>query len=359
MKTCEVGLTYMKTLAAVLYEINRPLKIEELSIPALKSGQVLVRMAYSGICRTQLNEIRGLKGKDRFLPHTLGHEGSGVVESIGPGVRKVVPGDHVILTWIKGEGLEVSSTIYTGKNGSKVNSGAVSTFMTRAVVSENRLVKIPEDLPLHDSALFGCSLPTGMGVIFNTLRVRKENEILVMGLGGVGISAVIGAKIVGCRKIMAVDISEKKLEFAKKVGATDVFNARKQDIHSAVMKVSDNKGIDFVIEAAGLKETIEMGLDLIHDKGTVVIAGNIAAGQRIEIDPFELIKGKKIIGTWGGETRPDIDIPFYMESIAKVGFDPNCLITTRFRLEDINYAFYQLERGKMIKGLIDFSENVS
>lgn len=345
----------MKTTAAVLKELNKPLQIEELTIPELNRGQVLVKILYSGICHTQLNEIRGLKGEDRFLPHTLGHEGSGIIEEIGASVKKVKPGDHVVLTWIKGEGMDVPSARYTNGSNSAVNSGAISTLMSRAVVSENRVVRIPEEIPLRESSLFGCSIPTGMGVIFNTLRAEQRHSVAVLGLGGVGMSAVVGAHVSGCKKIIAVDVKDWKLDLARKLGATDVLNAGKYNLGNYIKDVSGGQGIDFVVEAAGLPETMETGLSLIHNRGTVVIAGNVAAGQKIMIDPFDLIKGKKIIGTWGGETRPDTDIPLYMKSIFSKGLKLDALISRQYRLEDINQAFSDLEKGNLAKALVDFS----
>src|ERR1700690_1240996 len=136
----------MKTNAAILYRINKPLVIEAIEIPRLSAGQVLVKIAYSGICRSQINEIKGLKGEDKFLPHTLGHEGSGIVEEIGAGVLKVKPGDHVVATWIQGSGMNVPSSQYKNNKNIAINSGAISTFMERSIISENRLVKIPPEM---------------------------------------------------------------------------------------------------------------------------------------------------------------------------------------------------------------------
>lgn len=347
----------MKTQAAVLYDINKPLRIEELIIPELNSGQVLVEVVFSGICRSQLNEIQGLKGKDKYLPHTLGHEGAGIVEQVGPDVKKVRPGDHVVLTWIKGKGIDASSTIYTGPGGIRINSGALSTFMTKAVISENRLVKIAKEFSLRQASLFGCAIPTGTGIIFNTLHAKRRNSVVIIGVGGIGMSAIIGASLAECRKIIAVDILDWKLNLAKKLGATDTLNAKKQDIHTAIMNICAGKGVDFVVEASGTKETMEMGLGLVHNKGTVAIAGNLAKNKKIMIAPFELIKGKRIIGTWGGETKPDIDIPLYMKRITSKGLKLERLISHEFRLKDINQALSKLEKGRMARALIDLKKN--
>jgi S-(hydroxymethyl)glutathione dehydrogenase/alcohol dehydrogenase len=299
----------MKTTAAVLIGINRPLQIEELTIPPLKKGQVLVKVAYSGICHSQLNEIYGLKGEDKFLPHTLGHEGSGVVSEIGQDVTKVKPGDHVVLTWIKGSGQDMPSTQYLRKDGSIVNSGAISTFMTQAVISENRLVPITNRMPLKEAALLGCAIPTGAGIVKNTAKLQLGQSVAIFGCGGIGLSAILAAKMVGASVIIAVDIREQKLTQAKEIGATHVIDASRHVVLEEIQTITGKQGVDFAIEAAGQKMTMEVAFKAVKDKGGLcILAGNLPTGQNISIDPFDLIKGKRIIGTWGGETDPDKDI---------------------------------------------------
>jgi S-(hydroxymethyl)glutathione dehydrogenase/alcohol dehydrogenase len=322
----------------VLLETNKPLQIMELTIPELRRGQVLVKVVCSGLCHTQLNEIRGRKGKDKWLPHTLGHEGSGEVVDTGPGVTKVEKGDMVIMTWINAKGLSAEQISYTN-NGTKINSGPVSTFSDYTVVSENKLVKVPAEIPMDIASLLGCAVTTGAGIILNTLKAGPESTVAVIGAGGIGMSSVIGAGIAGCRKIIAVDISDFKLDMAKDMGATDIVNAQKENVVESLMNLTDGSGVDYVVEAA--------------NSGTVVIAGNLAHGEKIEIDPFDLIKGKKIIGTWGGETRPDEDIVKYLELYKKSRLDLSKLITHRFRLEEINEAFGELEEGKVGRAVIE------
>jgi S-(hydroxymethyl)glutathione dehydrogenase/alcohol dehydrogenase len=312
----------------------------ELTIPELRRGQVLVKVVCSGLCHTQLNEIRGRKGKDKWLPHTLGHEGSGEVVDTGPGVTKVEKGDMVIMTWINAKGLSAEQISYTN-NGTKINSGPVSTFSDYTVVSENKLVKVPAEIPMDIASLLGCAVTTGAGIILNTLKAGPESTVAVIGAGGIGMSSVIGAGIAGCRKIIAVDISDFKLDMAKDMGATDIVNAQKENVVESLMNLTDGS------------QTMELGMDIIHNSGTVVIAGNLAHGEKIEIDPFDLIKGKKIIGTWGGETRPDEDIVKYLELYKKSRLDLSKLITHRFRLEEINEAFGELEEGKVGRAVIE------
>ncbi|MEA1960382.1 MAG: zinc-binding dehydrogenase [Bacillota bacterium] len=343
----------MKTKAAVLYETKKPLQIEELTIPELQSGQVLVKIAYSGICRSQLNEIQGLKGKDNYLPHTLGHEGSGIVEEIGDSVSKVKLGDHVVLTWIKGEGADMPFTLYKKADGSTVNSGAISTFMTKAVVSENRLVKIPPEMPLREAALLGCAIPTGAGIVLNTLKAQSGNSFAIFGVGGIGLSAVLASSLMNDTIIIAVDIFDCKLKLARDVGATHLINAGKEDPLAAILKITDGRGVDYAIEAAGLCGTMEKAFRAVRDNGgRCVLAGNLSQGEKISFDPFDLIKGKQIIGTWGGETNPDEDISKYIKWYMSGKMKLSKLITNEYQLENINEAFDDLGRGKAGRSLI-------
>lgn len=343
----------MKTQAAVLCEIDSPLKIEELVVPELKAGQVLVKVAYSGICHSQLNEIKGLKGNDKFLPHVLGHEGSGVVEAVGAEVKKVKPGDSVVLTWIKGSGMEVPSTTYKRMQGQVVNSGAIATFLTRAIISENRLVKILKEMPLREAALLGCAIPTGAGIVLNIAKVKTGGSIAVFGVGGIGLASVMAASTQDVKTIIAVDIFDHKLKKAQEVGATHLINSVKENPVIKIMNITKGQGVDYAIESAGKKETMENAFQSVRDRGGVcVLAGNLKHEEKINIDPMNLIKGKQIIGTWGGETNPDADIPKYMEWCMSGKIELSKLITHEYKLEKINEAFDNLEQGKAGRSLI-------
>lgn len=344
----------MNTKAAVLCRIKEPLMLESLEVPELRRGQVLVKIAYSGICHSQLNEIRGLKGEDRFLPHTLGHEGSGIVEAIGAGVKKVKIGDRVVLTWIKGSGIDVPAAVYKREDGSSVNSGAISTFLTKAVISENRVVKIPEALSLKEAALLGCAIPTGAGIVINTANVSRGKKIAIFGMGGIGLSVLLAAKIKDASTIIAIDISEDRLKQASLLGATHALNAKKESVVEGIMKITDNKGVDYAVESAGKKEAMEMAFKSVCDKGGLcIIAGNILHGDTIQIDPFDLIKGKCIIGTWGGETQPDRDIPTYAEWVLSGKLDLKKMICRVYKLEKINEAIEYMEKDAVGRVLVD------
>jgi len=347
----------MKTIAAVLRGFNKALTIEELTLPALQPGQVLVRIAYSGVCHSQLNEIRGLKGEDKFLPHTLGHEGSGIVEAIGAGVTKFVPGDHAVLTWIKGNGLDVPSSKFSSPDGSTVNSGAISTFLTKSVISENRMIKIPKALSLKEAALLGCAIPTGAGIVINTANVSSGKTIAIFGMGGVGLSALLAANIKDASIIIAIDISEDRLKWARLLGATHTLNAKNEDVLEGILKITGGKGVDYAIESAGKKETMEMAFKSVCDKsGLCVIAGNLSFGEKIQIDPFDFIKGKRIIGTWGGETLPDRDIPRYADWAISGKIDLKKLICRVYKLANINDAIDYMEQHAVGRVLIGMEE---
>lgn len=345
----------MKTNAAILYKPGMPLRIEELTIPNLKSGQVLVEVAFSGVCHSQLLEVRGKRGLDRYLPHTLGHEGSGIVLEVGAGVTKVKPGDRVVLSWIKGSGADVPSTVYQSETG-QINSGAISTFMRHTIVCENRVTPIPDAMPLREAALLGCAIPTGGGIILNTAKVSSGSSVAIFGMGGIGLSALFVAKMVDASVIIAIDVFDQKLEQAIQFGATHIINAKTQDIISRIMEITNGHGVDYAIESAGRRDSMEKAFQSVRDKGGLcVIAGNLPQGEQISINPFDLIKGKRIIGTWGGETQPDRDIPMYVDLFLSERLNLKKLISHTYDLKEINEVLDVLEKGKMGRILIDMS----
>lgn len=347
----------LKTRIAILREIGKPLVIEELQIPELQSGQVLVKILYSGICRSQLNEIKGLKGEDKYLPHALGHEAGGIVEEIGEGVSYVKRGDHVVLSWIKGLGMDVPSTTYL-KGDEIINAGAITTFGEYSVVSENRATPITKEMPLDKAVLLGCALPTGGGIVLNQIKPMPRSSLAVIGVGGIGLGAILMADLMNCDPIIAVDINDDKLKLAWKLGATEIINSAKADFVSAIIDITDGKGVDYAIETAGLTETIEKSLACVKwdiwDGGLVVNAGNPPHGEKISIDPF-ILKGKKIIGSWGGLTKPEKDIPLYVSLYLQGKLRLDKLITDRFKFDEINQAFQAMDRGELVgKAILEF-----
>jgi len=348
----------MKTTAAVLVELGRPLELADLAVPVLKPGQVLVEVAYSGVCHTQVGEARGHRGEDRFLPHGLGHEGSGVVREVGPGVAKVRPGDRVILSWIKGSGADVPGTVYDW-NGRKVNAGGITTFATRSVISENRLTVVPDGMPLRLAALVGCAVPTGAGVIFNTARPRPGQSVAVFGVGGIGSCAVAAAALAGCTPVIAVDVNAEKLALARRLGATHAVNSKDCDPVAEVRTLCPG-GADFAVEATGLAPVMRQTLAAVRPQGgAAVVVGNARFGEKLEIDPRELNQGKRLLGTWGGDNVPDRDYPRYCKLMAAGRLDLEPLLSRSYRLADVNAALDDLERGCAARPLLDIAGRAS
>jgi S-(hydroxymethyl)glutathione dehydrogenase / alcohol dehydrogenase len=346
-----------KTIAAILYQINEPLVVKEIEMPKLLPGQVKVKVFFSGVCRSQLMEARGGRGDDPWLPHLLGHEGSGEVIEIGEGVKKIKIGDKVILGWIRGEGAEAPGAKYMHE-GQVINSGRVTTFCTHTIVSENRLVKLPANLPMDVAVLFGCAVLTGAGMVFNELKPSAHESIVVIGMGGIGLSALMALVSLKCKQIIAIDISDEKLELAKSFGATDTINSTTQDVKKRIELLTRN-GADGCIESAGKVETIELGFSLIKKGGgRMYFASHPPDGQHIKIKPHELISGKKIFGSWGGACYPDKDIPHLAESFFSGDMALEGLITKRYSLNQINEALDDLQDGKVFRPLI-FMEHSS
>jgi S-(hydroxymethyl)glutathione dehydrogenase / alcohol dehydrogenase len=343
----------MKTKAAILFELNKPLRLELIEIPALNEGQVLIKIHYSGVCHSQVMEARGKRGADNYLPHLLGHEAFGTVVEIGPSVKKVKVDDEVILGWIKSSGANAAGAIYKFGNHI-INSGGVTTFSEYSVVSENRLVIKPEGVPGEVAVLFGCALPTGAGIVFNEINPIPGSSIAVIGLGGIGLSALIAAVIKGCYPIVAIDVSDEKLETAKRFGATHLINSRLEAVSAKTNEYTDGRGLDFAVEAAGFSHTIEQAFSLIRKNGGLCFfASHPAAGDKISLDPFELICGKSIKGSWGGGSKPDQDIPILADYYKKGEMPLEKLITRRYKLDDINSALNDLENKLVYRPLVE------
>ena len=344
----------MKTKAAVLVETGKPLVVTDLEIPALKAGQVLVEVAFSGVCHTQILECRGERGDDSYLPHCLGHEGSGIVHETGPGVSKVRAGDRVILSWMKGSGADVNGAVYRW-NGRSVNSGAITTFGRHSVISENRLTVLPEEVSISSAAMLGCAVPTGLGVVFNTAQPKPGQGIAVFGTGGIGLCAIAGAAIAGCTPVIAVDVRSEKLEIAKRMGATHGINAAQTDPVEAVKKICPG-GLDFAIEASGRPEVMLQALSSVRNQGgTAVVVGNAKYGERVQLDPRELNLGKRLLGTWGGDNLPDRDFPHYWKLLSAGRLNLQPMLSRSYRLDEINHALNELEAGTVARPLIDMT----
>jgi S-(hydroxymethyl)glutathione dehydrogenase/alcohol dehydrogenase len=344
----------MKTVAAILVETGKPLALDEVDVPALRPGQVLVELAYSGACHTQVLEARGHRGEDKWLPHLLGHEGTGTVVDAGPGVARVKPGDRVVLSWIRGGGMEAGGAVY-GWNGRPVNAGGVTTFQRHAVASENRLTPLPPGLPMDLGVLLGCAAPTGMGVVLNVGRVRAGDAVAVFGAGGIGLNAVMAAAHAGARPLIAVDPQPAKRELALAFGATDAVDPAGEDVLAAIRRIAP-EGLDVAVEATGRPAVMEQALRACRPQGgRAVIIGNARFGETLALDPGLFNQGKSLLGTWGGDSRPDRDYGRYGRLIASGRFDVRRLLSAPYRLEDVNRALDDLEAGRVGRPLIDMS----
>ena len=346
---------YMR--AAILVEQKKPLVIDTVKLPeTLDLGQVLVKIHYSGICGSQIGEINGVKGPDRFLPHLLGHEGTGTVIEIGPGVEHVSVDDLVVLHWRPGLGMQGKPPKYEWK-GKSVNAGWVTTFNEYAVVSENRLTTIPVDSDKQVGALFGCAVTTGFGVVVNNANVKIGESVVVLGAGGVGLNIVQAASLSGAYPIIAVDLFDGRLDLAKEMGATHTINSKHTNARTAISEFLAGTPLDVFIDNTGNPDIIEMGYDLTHSKGKVVLVGVPQAGKNVSLYSLPLHFGKSILGSHGGETIPEQDIPRYERLYRNSRINLKNIISNRAPLSDINDVISQLQDGTISgRVLIDFEE---
>lgn len=340
--------------AAILVEQNKPLEIDEVEIPDLAPGQILVKMKNSGICGKQLEEINGKRGKDPYLPHLLGHEGSGIVEDVGPSVKKVKKGDHVVLHWMKGPGID-SSTPQFSRKGRVVNAGWITTFSEFTIVSENRVTPIPKDVNFDVACLFGCAVTTGLGIVFNNAALKPGQSIAVFGVGGIGLNVIQGAALVSAYPIIAIDVYDNKLKKAVEFGATHTINANEMNPEKFLKEMTYGEGVDVAVDVTGNTDNIQKAYDSTNKTGKTILAGVVHHEKRITIDSYPLHFGKQIFGSHGGDTRPHIDIPRYIKlyKIGRLKLDE--LIAQRFSLEQINDAFEALKKGEILgRAIIEF-----
>jgi S-(hydroxymethyl)glutathione dehydrogenase/alcohol dehydrogenase len=336
----------MKSRAAILVEQKQPLVIEDVEVPALKLGQVLVRVLVSGICGSQLGEIDGVKGPDRFLPHLLGHEGCGEVLEVGEGVRHVTPGDRVVLHWRKGAGLESVAPVYESKMG-RVNAGWVTTFNELAVVSENRVTAISADIDPEVAALLGCAVTTGFGVVTNNARLAIGESIAVFGAGGIGLNIVQGAALAGGHPIIALDRFDNRLALARSLGATHTINTTQTDAAEEIRRIVGHEGVDVAVNNTGNVEVIALASRLTNARGRTVLVGVPPKDSTAAIATLPLHFEKRLVGSHGGESRPDVDIPRYVRLIQAGRLDLRSLTGQTYPLADVNTAIADMRSGRL------------
>ncbi|MDQ6730609.1 MAG: Zn-dependent alcohol dehydrogenase [Actinomycetota bacterium] len=359
-----------KISAAVLHEFGQPLVVEDLELDPPKGGEVLVRMAASGVCHSDLHVADGIHPTE--LPVVLGHEGAGVVEEVGPGVVGLGPGDHVLLTWLPycGHCRECvrgrpnlcentawyDATLEDGtcrlhREGQPVHHYNTSSFAERSVVPARTAVKVDSGLPLTELALMGCAVMTGVGAVLNTARVRPGDTVAVVGCGGVGLNVVQGARIAGAAKIIAVDVVVDKLELARELGATAVVDASQGDPVTAVRELVPS-GVDHAFEALGRPETIETAMALTGRGGQALLIGMAPPDTRVGLDALTTtLEERSVRGSWYGSCVPLRDIPLLVELYRDGRLRLEPLITT-CGLDDVNDAFARMRAGQTARSVI-------
>ena len=331
--------------AAILVESKKPLIIEDITLPkSLEFGQVLVDVLYSGICGAQINEIDAAKGPDKFLPHLLGHEGSGVVHEVGPGVATVKKGDPVVLHWRPSKGIQSPTPKYEW-NGKQVNAGWVTTFNEQAIISENRLTVIPDDFDMRMAPLFGCAVTTAFGVVNNDAQIKVGQSVVIFGIGGVGLNIAQAANMVSAHPIVGIDILEHKLEMGRKFGLTHSVVGGKTNFNDSIRDIVGTQGADVVIETTGNSRVIEQAYELTNPDGKTILVGVPKKGDNVNIYSLPLHFNKVLTGSHGGDAVPDLEIPRYIRLMEAKKMTLDGLITHEFALEEINEALDMFRSG--------------
>lgn len=360
--------------AAVLHAHGEALRVEDVDLASPKAGEVRVRIAATGVCHSDLHCVRG--GFPVFgLPLVPGHEAAGVVTEVGEGVSKVKEGDHVIVCWVPycgrcrhcrhGEpvhcpdverryGLMHDETTRLSLRGEPVYHGMdAATFAEEAVLHENSVVRIDDDVPLEAAALIGCSVATGVGAVLNTVNLRPGARIAVVGCGGVGLNVVQGARIAGASMIAAVDVVPSKLEAAKRFGATHLIDASQTSAAAAVRDATGGVGVDYAFEVIGSHATQQESLRMIRRGGFAVFVGVAPLLSPMEITPgLMTLLGQSIIGCYFGSIIPERDFPRIIELWRAGLLELEGLISERGGLEDINSAFVAMEKGTVLRTVI-------
>ena len=341
--------------AAILVEPNKPLVIYEVELPSkLDFGQVLVQVNYSGICGSQLGEIDGVKGEDPYLPHLLGHEGSGIVLEIGPNVSHVQVGDSVVLHWKPGKGIDASPPKYQWQ-GKPLNAGGVTTFNQLAIVSENRLTPIPATFDMKAATLFGCAVTTAFGVVNNDANIKIGQSVVIFGLGGLGFNIAQAASMVSANPIVGVDLVNSKLQLAKEFGLTDGIDGSMENMKQKILGIVGLHGADVVIETTGNSRIIEQAYKLTNPDGKTILVGVPQKGDNISIYSLPLHFNKVLSGSHGGNAKPNLDIPRYIRLIESKKMSLDGLITHEFSLGEINQALELFRSGEAGRILIDLN----
>lgn len=369
----------IKCKAAIAWGPGQPLSIEEIDVMPPQAGEVRVRIVATGVCHTDAFTLSG-EDPEGVFPCILGHEGGGIVESVGEGVTSVKVGDHVIPLYTpecgeckfcksgktnlcqkiratQGKGLMPDGTTRFSKDGQPIyHYMGTSTFSEYTVLPEISIAKVDPAAPLEEVCLLGCGVTTGIGAVMNTAKVKEGESVAIFGLGGIGLSAVIGARLAKAGRIIAIDINESKFELARKLGATDCINPNDYDkpIQEVIVELTDG-GVDFSFECIGNVKVMRAALECCHKGwGESVIIGVAGAGQEISTRPFQLVTGRVWRGSAFGGVRGRSELPSYVQRYMQGEFRLDDFITHTMPLEQINEAFDLMHQGKSIRTVIHY-----
>lgn len=354
--------------AAVLYQRREPMVIENVTLTDPGPDEVEIKLGASGVCHSDYSHWS--RDTWSLMPLVLGHEGAGTVTRVGTNVSRVKPGDHVIVAFgvrcgecifcLRGEPYlctpSATPPTHMFKGDLALNMFAhVGSFAERTVVAEKNCVVIRADAPLDAAALVACGVATGMGAVMNTAKVEPGANVVVIGTGGVGLNAVQAAKLSGAARIIAVDILDNKLEYAREFGATHVINSRTEDPIAAIQRLTGGYGADYAFEVIGMASTIRQAYDAVRKGGTAVVVGVAQEDEVVSFSAPALMRsGKRLLGSVYGSTRPHVDFPKIIDLFMEGKIKLRELISRRFALDDINEAFRALHAGEVARGVVEF-----
>lgn len=363
--------------AAVMHKLHEPLVIEDVDVEAPRAGEVLVRLAASGVCRSDLHVLEG-ESPVAAPPMVLGHEGAGVVEAVGSGVEALQAGDHVVIALYgpcgtcadcrAGDVVNCWSETRTHNMYGRMPDGTTrlslagrslapmvgsGSLAEQAVVREAQLVKIDREIPLDLACLAGCGVTTGIGAALNIAKVAPGSSVAVIGCGGVGLNVVQGARIAGASRIIACDTQRAKLDLASDLGATDCIEVGEDTAIPAAIRELVPKGVDYAFEVIGLVEVVDQAFEATRVGGTAVMVGAPPPGARVSIDSRTLFADRKLLGCTGGGNVPARDIPRIMQLFQQGSLDLEKLVSQRLSLDCVNEAFDALRQGELARSVIE------
>lgn len=363
--------------AAICFEVGQPVRVEDVTLDPPQADEVQVRIAAAGVCHSDYSVVTGLM--QTRLPCVLGHEGSGVVEEVGPGVEHLRPGDRVVLSWVAqcgrcfycqsgqphlcalGGKINQSFRMPDGstrlhRNGQELQAfSALGALAERVVAPARAVVKMPDDAPLQTVALLGCAVMTGFGAVMNTAQVTPGSSVAVFGVGGVGLNVVQAAAMAGAEVVVAVDMSPARLDLARTLGATHTVDASTQEAAAALRALTEGRGADFTFDAAGRKESVETAYAATRRGGTCVVIGIGSKKESVEINAYFLpVLAKRLLGCWYGGADVHRDVPRLLEMHRAGRLKLDELVGRTYRLEEVDQAFTDLARGTAGRGLVVF-----